>query len=107
MTIWSPDTCDCVVEYNKKINWISTIRKCRLHQSLDRQDLLNAVLTQNRRFNLAHGINPTPTEIEDLILSKDINKQRIRKENLDNFHEHLPEHHTRSFFENLRRILRI
>jgi len=107
LTIWSPDTCDCVLEYNKNIQWIRTINKCRLHNSLKNQNLLNAVLTQNRRFNLAHGINPTQTEIDDLIVSKEVNKLRIRKENLDNFHEHIPEHHTPTFFENLRRRLRI
>jgi len=107
MTIWTPDTCDCKIEYNKKIHHVKTHAKCKLHQPLNNQTLLDAVIAQNQRFNLAHGINPTETEKEDLSISKQVNKLRIRKENLDNFHEHLPEHHTPTFLENLRRRLRI
>jgi len=76
-----------------------------LHKRLDGQLLLDTVVAQNKRFNLAFGFNPTLEDIEEMSISKDINKQRIRQENLDNFHEHLPEHHTRTFFENLKRIL--
>lgn len=105
MTTWSPDTCDCILEYNSRINWISTIKKCRLHKSLDGQALLNEVMALNRRFNMAHGITPDEIEFQDIAISKEVNVLRIRSENLDNFHEHLPEHHNRTFFENLKRIL--
>lgn len=106
MTIWSPDTCDCKIEYNSRINWVSTIQKCRLHKSLDGQNLLDSVLAQNRRFNLSHGSEPTKEEFEDISTSKHINKERIRRENLDNFHEHVPEHHDLTFFERQKEILR-
>jgi len=106
LTIWSPDTCDCVIEYNNRINWVKTFNKCRLHFSLNGQNLLASVLAQNRRFNFSI-INPTEEEQEDIITSREVNKLRIRTENLDNFHEHLPTHHTRTFLENLRNFLRI
>jgi len=106
MTIWKPDTCDCIIEYNRNINWVKTLNKCRLHNNLNGQNLLNDVLAQNRRFNLAHGVTPTETEIEELSEVKQVNRLRIRSENLDNFHEHLPDHHPPSFFTNLKTILR-
>jgi len=106
-TIWRPDTCDCIIEYNKNIRWIRTIKACRLHENLRGQTHLDQVLGQNQRFNLSHGSNPNETEREDLTTSKEINKERIKKENLDNFHEHLPEHHSRLSLRNLRRVLRI
>jgi len=66
---------------------------------------LDQVSSQCRRFS---NSIPNPTEIdkEEIILALEVNKKRIRMENLDNFHEHLPEHHPLSFFENLKRILR-
>jgi len=104
MTTWSPDTCDCIIEYNSRINWVNTVQKCRLHKSLDGQALLNEVMAQNRRFNSAIP-NPTEIDFEEMSISKEVNKLRIRKENLQPFHEHLPEHHDIPFFENLKRIL--
>jgi len=103
---WDNDTCECVIVYNNRINWVETIEKCRLHNSLDGQNLLDTVIAQNQRFNLAHGRNPTEAELNDISISKTVNRLRILKENLDNFHEHLPEHHDLTFFENLKRILR-
>jgi len=105
LTVWHPDSCDCILEYNRQINWISTIKKCRLHKRFDGQALLDNVLAQNRRFNLAIP-NPTEVDFDETNISKEVNKLRIRKENLDNFHEHLPTHHDLTFFENLKRLLR-
>jgi len=77
-----------------------------LHKRFDGQILLTTVQLQNRRFNGALGINPTEIEQDEIQISREVNKRRIRSENLDNFHEHLPTHHDLSFFENLKRILR-
>jgi len=106
MIKWKPDTCDCIIIYNQNINWVETIQTCRLHRQLRGQNLLNDVIAQNRRFNSAHGLTPTEDEMDDLSNAKSVNKRRIRSENLDNFHEHLPDHHPPSFFENLKNILR-
>jgi len=104
MTIWRPDTCDCIIEYNDNINWISDRKKCRLHKRLKGQTLLNEVLAQNRRFNLAIP-NATEQEEREINAAKTVNTIRIRRENLDNFHEHIPQHHDLTFFENLKRLL--
>jgi len=105
-TTWHSDTCDCKIEYNDNINWVKTHKKCRLHKRLEGQILLDNCLALNQRFNLALGNNPlSDIESEEMIISKEVNKKRIRTENLDNFHEHLPEHHELTFFENLKRII--
>jgi len=107
VTKWRPDTCDCEIEYNKNVNWISTIKKCRLHVRLNGQALLNAVTAQNRRFNLAFSIAPTNPQLEIIYVAKSVNRLRIRTENLDNFDEHLPFEQPLTFFQNLRRVLRL
>jgi len=107
LTTWSCDTCDCVIIYNNRINWVSTTKKCRLHNALNGQALLDTVMAQNRRFNLSLGITPTDIELDEISESRQVNKLRIRSENLSNFHEHLPTHHPRTFFQNLRNFLRL
>jgi len=104
-TKWHCDTCDCILSYNTRGNWVETFQKCRLHQNLDGQNLLDQVLAQNRRFNLVHGPTPTDIENEEITVSKELNKLRIEQDP-SNFHEHLPTHHDLTFFENLKRILR-
>jgi len=106
MTSWKPDTCDCILEFNGNIRWIRTIKKCRLHNKIDGQILLDTVSSQNRRFNSVFGKTLTDAEQELIIESKEINKLRIRKESLVNYHEHLADHHDLSFLENLKRLLR-
>jgi len=107
LTTWKPDTCDCKITYNNRINWVSTENKCRLHKSLNGQNLLDTVMAQNRRFNLAFSINPTDNQLEIISISRQVNKLRIRTENLSNFDEHLPFEEPLTFFQNLRRLLRL
>jgi len=108
LTIWSPDTCDCKIEYNRNTNWVKTFKKCRLHKRFDGQLLLDNVLEQNRRFNLAFGsIDLTEDQQKLIRTARDVNKLRIRVENLDNFDEHLPFEQPLTFFQNLRRVLRL
>jgi len=105
MTTWFSDTCDCQLEFNKDVMWSKTLRKCRLHKSIDGQNLLNTALAMNQRFNLSLGLNLTDLQKSEITISKQVNRKRIRSENLDNYHEHLPEHHDLTFFENLKRII--
>jgi len=107
LTTWTCDTCDCVITYNNRINWVSTENKCRLHNSFNGQALLNEVMAQNRRFNTAFSINPTDNQKEIISISRQVNKLRIRTENLNNFDEHLPFEQPLTFFQNLRRLLRL
>jgi len=108
MTLWRPDTCDCIIEFNQNVQWIKTVKICRLHKTLRGQNLLDTVLAQNKRFNSAFGVGVIFTKPqEDLIInSKVVNKLRIRVENLDNFDEHLAFEKSLTFFQNLKRILR-
>lgn len=110
MTIWSPDTCDCVIEYNERINWIKSHKNCRLHSNLRNQTHLNTVLAQNRRFNLAFPNPQTENQIDLIKLSRRVNKLRIRVEptkNNPNFDEELPFEQSLTWFQNMRRVLRI
>jgi len=110
LTIWRPDTCDCIIEYNDKINWIRSIQNCRLHSNLRNQSHLNAVIAQNQRFNLSLGDEQTEEQMTLTNLSKHVNKLRIRTEptkNNPNFDEDLPHEKPLTFFQNLRRMLRI
>ncbi len=91
MTTWFVDTCDCIIEFNKNIQWIQTVRACRHHEHLRGQNMLNNVLAQSRRFNLAFGnVELTDNQIELVITAKELNKLRIRLEPRLNFDEHLP-----------------
>jgi len=103
---WYCDSCDCKIIVNENFQWVDTIQKCRLHKSFNGQNWVNQVLAQNNRFNGIFGnIVLTQEQKNEINLAKLINQRRIRQENLDNFHEHLPVEHTRTFFENLKRLL--
>jgi len=107
LTKWSADTCDCVIRFNDNIIWIESIKKCRHHNLLNGQNHLDTVLAQNRRFNSALGLILNETQIEIINIAKHVNKLRIRVEPRQNFDEHLPHEEPLSFFQNLRRILRL
>jgi len=109
LTKWWSDTCDCIIEYNSRAQWIKSYQKCRLHKNLNGQNHLDTALAMNVRFNRAMGIDfiADNDDYHKLLDSKEVNKKRIRTENLDNFHEHLPDHHTNTFLENLRNFLRL
>jgi len=62
-------------------------------------------VAQSQRFNGSLGTVLTDEIIQEIQAATEVNKIRIRTENLDNFHEHLPEHHDLTFFENLKRLL--
>jgi len=105
---WRPLTCDCHLEVNDRWNWVSTVKKCRLHNSLNGQALLNEVLAQCRRFSLAFGTTLTDSRKELITTAESVNKLRIRHDaDLSNFDEHLPFEQPLTFFQNLRRVLRL
>jgi len=50
ITEWYPDTCDCGVEQNPPWTWVGTIRKCKLHQHLDGQALMDGIRAHRLPF---------------------------------------------------------
>jgi len=110
LTIWSPDTCDCIIEYNKRGNWIKSHQNCRLHDNLRGQNHKDTVVAQNQRFNMAFPEPLTDNQREITFISKSVNRYRIQAEptrNNPNFDEHLPFEQALTWFQNLRRVLRI
>lgn len=64
VTTWSPDTCDCIINYSwddslkedDRIHKVSEIVKpCSVHLGLDDISHYNAVLEENSRKNIAIG----------------------------------------------------
>jgi len=101
MTIWKPDTCDCILEYNNSKIWVKTWLKCRLHKPLKRQNLLDACMDYNRGFNMAFGSEPNEEQRELITLSKKVTKLKIR---LGEFDGELP---TQSTLIKLKNFLRL
>jgi len=85
MTVWQPDTCDCIIEFDNRIRWVSSIDKCRLHQNTIGANHLTAVLAHNRSFKLSFDYNEdtaTPQNRLDLELNQELKqaeRERIRR----------------------------
>ena len=72
MTIWKPDTCDCIIDYeNKKM-----INKCCTEHKT-----MNDIVKHNQLFNYRYGKGKelTKIEIQDLNLAKRQEKMELRK----------------------------
>lgn len=101
MTIWTPDTCDCKIQYDDNILHITTLAKCRMHRHLRSQSLLDAIIAYNQSFNLAFGRGILTDEQQEIIsLAKKVTKLKIR---LGDFTEQPP---TQSTLSRLRNFLR-
>lgn len=96
-TIWFPDTCDCVIAVEPK----EYRERCRLHRKAKDVSVQQA---HHDSFRLMHGRNPSESQIVDIEIKAHAEKLRIRTADL---HEHTLGHHTPTFMENLRRVLRI
>lgn len=52
MTQWSPDTCDCVINYDSDVVYVSSVRACTKHAAhLGLASHLDTVLAHNRKKN--------------------------------------------------------
>jgi len=78
-TIWEPDTCYCLIEYDENTTFVKAHRGCLLHEALDGPELLETVLTHNRGFNLTQ-YDPDP-EKDSMMReeAKEKAKERSRK----------------------------
>jgi len=59
-TCWSPDTCKCVIIYDKDGKWLDTENNCKMHTKT-KQALLNEVQEHNSSFNIFKKY-PEPTQ---------------------------------------------
>jgi len=59
-TRWSPDTCKCVIIYDKDGKWLDTENNCKIHNQT-RTAHLNAVKSHNRSFDIFKKY-PEPTQ---------------------------------------------
>ena len=76
MASWSPDTCECMLEFSKlpntKENFIKFIKKCKIHNKVEE------VILHNQTFNLKFGNNPTNLHIKEIHNNKSKEKERIK-----------------------------
>ena len=77
-TKWNPDTCGCIIIYDKDSKYLDDENKCNFHQALNGQALLNAVTAHNRTFNLKYGRDPTSSQRQQMGKDKRAEKTRIR-----------------------------
>jgi hypothetical protein len=71
MTRWSPDTCDCVVEYDNNLQVTAVINRCKKHQDTANDAVhLSTVLAHNRRKNTV--LNATRDHLKEIGLSPDV-----------------------------------
>lgn len=70
VTRWSPDTCDCIVEYDDSIALTNVISTCPFHSGLGGTDItvFNTLMDENPRKNKAYQaiLDNGPTTIYDL-----------------------------------------
>jgi hypothetical protein len=55
VTRWSPDTCECVIEYNADVTLSRVVQACAAHQGGTEATVFQTVLEENPRKN--HSIN--------------------------------------------------
>jgi len=58
-TCWSPDTCKCVIIFDKDGKWLDTENNCKMHTKTN-QALLNEVQEHNKSFDIFKKY-PKPT----------------------------------------------
>lgn len=72
MIEWKPDTCDCsFVLDDSNYTFISWGQRDKLHQPLDTQPMLDAVMTHNRTYSS----RITDTSTKDDIIQNQTDKQ--------------------------------
>lgn len=85
MTIWKPDTCDCIVEYSDTLLdkegypvLLKVHKKCNLHAPLADSSILKSVLTHNRSFNATLKADITEDELDIINGLKVTERNRIK-----------------------------
>jgi len=77
-TRWSPDTCDCSIEYtwdsesseSTRVHTFSNVvNKCQAHNAITDNALFNLLMDENPRKNIAHQLilDNGPTSLSDIV----------------------------------------
>ena len=75
-TSWSPDTCKCVIIFDKDLKWLDSENNCKIHNQTG-QEHLNAVKAHNASFNIFNKYpQPTQQQKEDNSLLKTTEKEK-------------------------------
>lgn len=75
-TRWSPDTCECVIEYswddsvpaeNRTHSLYNVVQRCPAHNALSSLDIFSTLMDENPRKNnaLSHVLDNGPTSLFD------------------------------------------
>lgn len=51
VTRWSPDTCECIIEYNEDLSLSKVVKACDAHQGGTESTVFQTVLEENPRKN--------------------------------------------------------
>jgi len=79
LTTWFPDTCHCIIEYDNKIKFVRTIKRCSFpaHVAATGAAHLTVLLAHNRSFMIQSPYdarNPTPASTAAFILNQEVKK---------------------------------
>ena len=79
-TRWSPDTCKCVIIFDKDGKWLDSENNCKIHNQTGPAHL-NAIKSHNTSFDIFKKYtNPTVEQKDENSKLKD--KEKKRSENL-------------------------
>jgi len=78
-TKYTPDTCNCVIIYDKNDNFLATETKCQVHKNFNGQALLDKIVAHNQSFNLKFGRSPTKEQDKTIFADKRKEKNRIQR----------------------------
>lgn len=82
MTEFSPDTCNCIVDIQRKgdtFEFLEWINKCEIHKNFDAQQLLDEILIHNNAINTKFGNKPNQIQMDQIKLDRRTEMLRIRK----------------------------
>jgi len=78
MTTWHADTCYCIIEFDDTTgNFVSTIQRCTIHDTLTGQTLLDTVRAHNMANNTTVP-NPTDAQIQASVEARSVLKETTR-----------------------------
>jgi len=78
-TSWSPDSCDCVVIYDKDSKVLAVPNKCKVHKSTKDSKMLSEIKKHRDVNGLNDHSDDTKIQTEKRMIDRAKEKQRIQK----------------------------